>query len=56
MDNGNCPDLANILSGSLQAKKEGNYRKVYQARRQLEKVGFSWSENHELLKSNIKNF
>ena len=38
---------------SIKAVKEGNYREVYQARKQLEKEGFSWSENHELLKSNI---
>ena len=40
MENGNCPDLSNILSGSLQAKKEGNYRKVYRARKKLKNEGF----------------
>ena len=43
MENGRCPDRANILSGSLQAKKEGNYWETYQARKKLEKEGFSWS-------------
>jgi len=48
--------LVFVDKNSIKAVKEGNYREVYQARKQLEKEGFSWSENHELLKSNIKNF
>ena len=28
---------------SIKAVKEGNYREVYQARKKLEKEGFSWS-------------
>lgn len=47
--------LVFVDRNSIKAVKEGNYREVYQARKQLEKEGFSWSENHELLKSNIKN-
>jgi len=27
-----------------QVEKEGNYREVFQVRKQLEKEGFSWSE------------
>jgi len=29
---------------SIKAIKEGNYREIYQAKKKLEKVGFSWSE------------
>jgi len=29
---------------SIKAVKEGNYREVYQARKQLEKEGFIWSK------------
>ena len=29
---------------SIKAVKEGNYHKIYQARKKLEKEGFSWSE------------
>ncbi|PKP58966.1 hypothetical protein CVT91_07555 [Candidatus Atribacteria bacterium HGW-Atribacteria-1] len=35
--------LVFVDGNSIKAVKEDNYRKVYQARRQLEKVGFSWS-------------
>jgi len=43
MESGKYPDLSDILSSSLQVKKEGNYHKMYQARKKLEKEGFSWS-------------
>jgi len=33
-----------VDGNSIKAIKEDNYRKVYQARKQLEKEGFSWSE------------
>ena len=36
--------LAFVDENSIKAIKEDSYRKVYQARRQLEKEGFSWSE------------
>ena len=36
--------LAFVDGNSIKAIKEDSYRKVYQARRQLEKEGFSWSE------------
>jgi len=29
---------------SIKAVKEGNYHKIYQAKKRLEKEGFSWSE------------
>ena len=29
---------------SIKAIKEGNYREIYQAKKRLEKEGFSWSE------------
>lgn len=29
---------------SIKAIKEGNYGEIYQARKKLEKEGFSWSE------------
>ena len=29
---------------SIKAIKEGNYHKIYQARKKLEKEGFSWTE------------
>ena len=29
---------------SIKAIKEDNYREIYQARKRLEKEGFSWSE------------
>jgi hypothetical protein len=29
---------------SIKAVKEGNNREIYQARKKLEKEGFSWSE------------
>ncbi len=32
-----------VDKNSIKAVKEGNYRKVYQARKKLEKEGFSWS-------------
>ena len=48
--------LVSVDKNSIKAVKEGNYREVYQARKRLEKKGFSWSENYELLKNNIKNF
>jgi hypothetical protein len=44
MESGKYPDLSDILSSSLQAKKEGNNREIYQDREKLEKEGFSWSE------------
>ena len=36
--------LVFVDGNSIKAVKEDNYRKVYQARRRLEKEGFSWSE------------
>ena len=33
-----------VDKNSIKAVKEDNYRKVYQARKKLEKEGFSWSE------------
>jgi len=36
--------LVFVDGNSIKAIKEDNYRKVYQARRHLEKEGFSWSE------------
>jgi len=33
-----------VVENSIKAVKEGNYRGVYQARKKLEKEGFSWSE------------
>ena len=36
--------LVFVDGNSIKAIKEDSYRKVYQARRHLEKEGFSWSE------------
>jgi len=36
--------LVFVDGNSIKAIKEDNYRKVYQARKKLEKEGFSWSE------------
>ena len=36
--------LVFVDGNSIKAIKEDNYRKVYQARRRLEKEGFRWSE------------
>ena len=36
--------LVFVDGNSIKAIKEDNYRKVYQARKQLEKEGFNWSE------------
>ena len=33
-----------VDENSIKAVKEGNYREIYQARKKLEKEGFSWSE------------
>jgi len=35
--------LVYIDKNSIKAVKEGNYREVFQARKQLEKEGFKWS-------------
>jgi len=35
---------------SLKAVKEGNYREIYQARKKLEKEGFTWSEKEDSIK------
>jgi hypothetical protein len=35
--------LVFVDRNSIKAVKEGNYREVYQARKKLEKEGFSWS-------------
>ena len=32
-----------VDSNSIKAIKEGNYREIYQAKKKLEKEGFSWS-------------
>ena len=36
--------LVSVDKNSIKAVKEGNYREVYQAKKKLEKEGFSWSE------------
>ncbi|MBU2598470.1 MAG: hypothetical protein KKC53_04745 [Actinobacteria bacterium] len=36
--------LVFVDRNSIRAIKEGNHREVYQARKKLEKEGFSWSE------------
>ena len=36
--------LVSVDRNSIKAVKEGNHREVYQARKKLEKAGFSWSE------------
>ena len=33
-----------VNKNSIKAIKEGNYREIYQAKKRLEKEGFSWSE------------
>jgi len=35
--------LVFVDRNSIKAAKEGNYREVYQARKKLEKEGFTWS-------------
>jgi len=35
--------LVSVDRNSIKAVREGNYREVYQARKKLEKEGFSWS-------------
>jgi len=35
--------LVSVDKNSIKAVKEGNSREVYQARKKLEKEGFSWS-------------
>jgi hypothetical protein len=37
--------LISVDRNSIKAVKEGNHREVYQARKKLEKEGFSWSES-----------
>jgi len=36
--------LVYVDKNSIKAGKEGNNREIYQARKKLEKEGFSWSE------------
>ena len=36
--------LVFVDGSSIKASKEDNYREIYQARKRLEKEGFSWSE------------
>jgi len=36
--------LVFVDKNSIKAVKEGNHREVYQARKKLEKEGFTWSE------------
>ena len=43
-------ELWGIEPQEIKAVKEGNYREVYQARKKLEKEGFSWSEKQEVAK------
>ena len=38
--------LVFVDRNSIKAVKEGNYREVFQARKKLEKEGFSWSEKN----------
>jgi hypothetical protein len=33
-----------VVENSIKAVKEGNYHEIYQARKKLEKEGFSWRE------------
>ena len=35
--------LVFVDKNSIKAVKEGNYREIYQAKKKLEKEGFSWS-------------
>jgi hypothetical protein len=35
---------------SIKAVKEGDYHEIYQAKKRLEKEGFSWSEKQEVTK------
>ncbi|MBU4510124.1 hypothetical protein KJ830_03645 [bacterium] len=35
--------LVSVDKNSIKAVKEGNNREIYQARKRLEKEGFSWS-------------
>ena len=37
-------NLVSVDLKSIKAIKEGNYHEIYQARKRLEKEGFSWSE------------
>ena len=41
---GNKFRLVFVDKNSIKAVKENNYREVYQARKKLEKEGFSWPE------------
>jgi len=42
--------LVYVDKNSIKAIKEGNHRELYQARKKLEKEGFSWSEKQEVAK------